>query len=76
MPVNAVKETKESPPVADNSVPSVTKGVKFAVRLLQPLLTTACSLLCKSKKTHQSVKKLSTEVSEKLDDRNIESGFH
>lgn len=34
-PVNAVTETKESPPVPDNSVPSVTKGVKFAVSLFK-----------------------------------------
>lgn len=31
--MNAVIETKESPPVPDKSVPSVTKGVKFAVSL-------------------------------------------
>lgn len=33
-PVNAVKEMKDSPSIPESSVPSVTKGVKFAVSLL------------------------------------------
>lgn len=55
-PVTVVKET-ESPPVADNSVPSVTKGVKFAVSLLQLLLTKASLFGAKvPKHTSQKVK--------------------
>lgn len=32
--MNAVKEMRDSPSVPESSVPSVTKGVKFAVSLL------------------------------------------
>lgn len=33
-PVNAAKEMKDGPSIPESSVPSVTKGVKFAVSLL------------------------------------------